>query len=173
MDWETTRPKMIASWCCHRTKISPELNPKPNHRPKQQIKRKDNHRGWCVPQRTRVVAPTEDKRTNQQTRTNNPDQTNTRTKIIQYHSNLGRISDYEPDCYNSCTLYRGLCSEPMHSDFITFQWLKNLHIAMPAKHNHTSFGVRSGDHYMSLHNFTPCSMTCLTKVSPQRSLLHC
>jgi hypothetical protein len=70
---------MIASQSCHRPMVSPELSPKPNHKPKispelnpktkhrpnQPIKRKDNHRGWCipqramavVPQRTRVVAP--------------------------------------------------------------------------------------------------------------------
>jgi hypothetical protein len=57
MDRETARPKMIASRSCHRPKISPELIPKPNHGPNQPIKRKDNHRGWCVPQRTTVVVP--------------------------------------------------------------------------------------------------------------------
>jgi hypothetical protein len=43
---------------------------------------------------------------------------------------------------------------------------------MLAKHNHTSFGVRPGDHYMPLQRFTLGSMTCLAKVSPQRPLLH-
>jgi hypothetical protein len=75
--------------------------------------------------------------------------------------------------YNSCTLCRGLCHVPTRSDFITFQRLENLHVAMPAKHNHTSFGVRPRDHYMPLQRFTLCSMTCLAKVSPQRLLLHC
>jgi hypothetical protein len=75
--------------------------------------------------------------------------------------------------YNSCTLCRGLCPVPTHSDFITFQRLENLHVAMPAKHNHTSFGVRPRDHYMPLQRFTLCSMTCLAKVFPQRPLLHC
>jgi hypothetical protein len=37
----------------------------------------------------------------------------------------------------------------MSSDFITFQRLGNLHVTMLAKHSHTSFGVRPGDHYMS------------------------
>jgi hypothetical protein len=60
----------------------------------------------------------------------------------------------------------------MHSDFITFWQIQNLHVAMPAKHNHTSFGVRLGDHYMPLQRFTLGSMTCLDKVSPQRPLLH-
>jgi hypothetical protein len=43
---------------------------------------------------------------------------------------------------------------------------------MLAKHNHTSFGVRSSDHYMPLQRFTLGCMTCLAKVSPQRPLLH-
>jgi hypothetical protein len=43
---------------------------------------------------------------------------------------------------------------------------------MSAKHNHTSFGVRPGDHYMPLQRITLGSMTCLAKVSPQRPLLH-
>jgi hypothetical protein len=43
---------------------------------------------------------------------------------------------------------------------------------MLAKHNHTSFGVRPEDHYMSLQRFTLGSMTYLAKVSPQRPLLH-
>jgi hypothetical protein len=109
MDRETAQPKMIASRSCHRPKISPELIPKPNHGPHQPIKQKDNHRGWCVPQRTtvvvpqrtRIVAPTEDKGTDQQTRTNNPDQTNTKTKTIQYHSNLGRIPDHQQNTFKS------------------------------------------------------------------------
>jgi hypothetical protein len=77
------------------------------NRTNQPIKQNGNHRGWCVPQRTttvpqrtRLVAhrgqgllPTEDKKTNQQTWTDNPDQTKTRTKAIYYHSNLGRIPD--------------------------------------------------------------------------------
>jgi hypothetical protein len=86
-------------------------------------------------------------------------------------------------CYNSCTLYRGLCPVPTRSDFITFQRLENLHVAMLAKRNHTFFGVRPGDHYMPLQRFTLGSMTCLAKishrghsciakVSPQRPLLH-
>jgi hypothetical protein len=81
--------------------------------------------------------------------------------------------DREPDCYNSCTIYRGLCPVPTRSDFITFQRLENLHVAMLAKHNHTFFGVRRGDHYMPLQRFTLGSMTCLAKVSPQRPLLYC
>jgi hypothetical protein len=43
---------------------------------------------------------------------------------------------------------------------------------MLTKHNHTFFGVRLEDHYMPLQRFTLSSMTCLTKVSPQRPLLH-
>jgi hypothetical protein len=43
---------------------------------------------------------------------------------------------------------------------------------MLAKHNHTSFGVRPGDHYMPLERFTLGSMTYLAKLSPQRPLLH-
>jgi hypothetical protein len=43
---------------------------------------------------------------------------------------------------------------------------------MLAKYNHTSFGVRSGDHYKSLQRFILGSMTCLAKVSRQRPLLH-
>jgi hypothetical protein len=43
------------------------------------------------------------------------------------------------------TLQRSI---PTHSDFITFLRLENLHVAMPVKHNHTSFDGRPGDHYM-------------------------
>jgi hypothetical protein len=37
-----------------------------------------------------------------------------------------------------------------HDSFITFQRLEYLHVAMPATRNHTSFGVKPGDHYMSV-----------------------
>jgi hypothetical protein len=43
---------------------------------------------------------------------------------------------------------------------------------MLATHNHTSFGVRTGEHCMPLQKFTLGSMTCHAKVSPQRPLLH-
>jgi hypothetical protein len=33
-------------------------------------------------------------------------------------------------------------------------WLENLHVAMPTKHNYTSFGVRPRDHYMLLQRST-------------------
>jgi hypothetical protein len=44
----------------------------------------------------------------------------------------------------------------------------------PLNHNHTSFSVRPGDHYMPLQRFTLDSMTnsCIAKVSPHRPLLH-
>jgi hypothetical protein len=63
--------------------------------------------------------------------------------------------DREDDYHDSFTLCRGLCPVPTHSDFMTFWRLENLHAAMPAKHNHTSIGVRLGDHYMSLQRSTP------------------
>jgi hypothetical protein len=42
----------------------------------------------------------------------------------------------------------------MRSDFITFRWLENLYVAMLTEHNHTYFGVRPGDHHMSLQSLT-------------------
>jgi hypothetical protein len=42
----------------------------------------------------------------------------------------------------------------MHSDFITFPQLEKLHVAMSAKHNHYSFGVRTGDNYLPLQMLT-------------------
>jgi hypothetical protein len=60
----------------------------------------------------------------------------------------------------------------MHSDFITFQQLENLHVAMSAKHNHTSFGVRPGDHYMSftkVHLVQSCILLRFPHLGP---LLH-
>jgi hypothetical protein len=41
--------------------------------------------------------------------------------------------DRKHDCYNSCTLCRGLCPIFTCSDFIIFQRLENLHIVMSAK----------------------------------------
>jgi hypothetical protein len=58
--------------------------------------------------------------------------------------------DREHDYHDSFILCKGLCPIPTYSDFITFQWLENLHVAMSVKHNHTSFGVRPGDHYLPL-----------------------
>jgi hypothetical protein len=48
----------------------------------------------------------------------------------------------------------------MHSDFITFWGLENLHVALTAKHNHTSFDARSGNHYMPLQRLTLVHMSC-------------
>jgi hypothetical protein len=42
----------------------------------------------------------------------------------------------------------------MCSDFLTFRWLENLHIAMPAKAQTHFLGVWLGDHYMLLQKFT-------------------
>jgi hypothetical protein len=129
----------------------------------------------CFLAEDKGFCPIEDKKTDQQTRTNNLGQTNTRTKTIHYDSNLGTIPDHSwpwAGYYNSCTLCRGLCPVPTRSNFIIFWWLENLQVAMMAKHNQTSFGVRPGDHYMPLQRFTLYSMICLAKVSPQRPLLH-
>jgi hypothetical protein len=60
----------------------------------------------------------------------------------------------------------------MHSDFITFRRLENLHVAMPSKEQTHFLGVWPGDHYILLQRVTLGSMTCLAKVSPQRPLLH-
>jgi hypothetical protein len=57
----------------------------------------------------------------------------------------------------------------MRSDFITLRRLENLHDAMLAKHNHTSFGVGPGDHYMPLQRYPTSN---IAKVSPHRPLLH-
>jgi hypothetical protein len=59
----------------------------------------------------------------------------------------------------------------MCSDFITFQQLENLHVTMLAKHNHTSFGVRPGDHYMSFTKGPFGSVLHFAKVSPSRGPL--
>jgi hypothetical protein len=59
-----------------------------------------------------------------------------------------------------------------HSDFITFRRLENLHVAMLAKHNHASFGVRSGDHYM-LFTKVPLGQSCiLLRIPNLGPLLH-
>jgi hypothetical protein len=42
----------------------------------------------------------------------------------------------------------------MHSDFITFQRLENLHVAMPWIAQSHFCGVRPGDHYMILQRLT-------------------
>jgi hypothetical protein len=42
----------------------------------------------------------------------------------------------------------------MRSDFITLRRLENLHVVLLAEHNHTSYGVRLGDHYMPLNRLT-------------------
>jgi hypothetical protein len=79
----------------------------------------------------------------------------------------------------------------MHSDFITFQQIENIHVAMPAKAQSHCCGVRLGDHYMSLQRSTLDRMSCCTicfpflgttkypqapfiiaKVYPQKPLLH-
>jgi hypothetical protein len=60
----------------------------------------------------------------------------------------------------------------MHSDFITFQQLENIHVAMPTKHNHTSIGVRPGDYYMSFTK-VPLGPPCILLRFPHlRPLLH-
>jgi hypothetical protein len=54
----------------------------------------------------------------------------------------------------------------MHSDFITFQRLENLHVAMPTKSQTHILGMWPGDHYMPLQRFNLGSMTYFAKVSP-------
>jgi hypothetical protein len=60
----------------------------------------------------------------------------------------------------------------MHSDFITFWRLENLHVAMLAKHNHTSFGVRLGDHYMPFTKVPLGQSWILLRFPHLRPLLH-
>jgi hypothetical protein len=42
------------------------------------------------------------------------------------------------DYHESCTLCRDLYPVSTSSDFITFRWLENLHVAMLTEHEHTS-----------------------------------
>jgi hypothetical protein len=87
--------------------------------------------------------------------------------------------------HDNCTLYKGYYHVPTYSDFITFRWLVNIHVTMPAKAQSHYHGVSPGDHYMPLqmfttwacHAFLPFPLTSgpasSAKVSPDlRLLLH-
>jgi hypothetical protein len=69
------------------------------------------------------------------------------------------------------SLCRGLCYVPTCSDFNTFRRLENIHVAMPAKHNHASFGVRPEDHYISFINAPFRSVLHFAKVFPSKAPL--
>jgi hypothetical protein len=60
----------------------------------------------------------------------------------------------------------------MCSDFIIFRWLENLHVAMPAKHNHPSFGIRLGDHYMMFTKVPLCQSCILLRFPHLGPLSH-
>jgi hypothetical protein len=48
----------------------------------------------------------------------------------------------------------------MHSDFITFRRLENIHVAMPQIEQSHFRGVRPGDHYMPLQKLTLDRKSC-------------
>jgi hypothetical protein len=98
-----------------------------------------------VPQRIRVVAP---QRTTELTNKLEPiiqtkpipEPKPSTTILIEGGSQTAH--DREPNCYNSCTLCRGLCPVSTHSDFITFQRLENLHVARRSLHAFTKVHFR-------------------------------
>jgi hypothetical protein len=60
----------------------------------------------------------------------------------------------------------------MYSDFITFRRLENLYAVISVKHNHTFFGVRSGDHYILFTKVPLGQSYILLRFAPLRPLLH-
>jgi hypothetical protein len=60
----------------------------------------------------------------------------------------------------------------MRSDFITFRRLENIYVAMLTKHNHTSFGMRLGDHYMPFTKVHFGQSCILLRISHLGPLLH-